>query len=60
MIYDFILFPTFFSYLKAENENLREILKDKDARLDDFTQRDNDQEWNLSKHQKCFQDCNDR
>ncbi|KAL3990093.1 hypothetical protein ACH3XW_30330 [Acanthocheilonema viteae] len=46
--------------LKNENENLREILKDKDARIDDLTQQMNDREWSLGEHRQWLRDCNDR
>lgn len=51
---------SFFSSLKTENENLKEVLKDKNACIDDLMQQNNDREWSLGEHRQWLQDCNDR
>ncbi|KAM3728086.1 Adventurous-gliding motility protein [Dirofilaria immitis] len=48
------------SCLKTENENLKELLKDKNAFIDNLVQQRNDAEWSLGEHRKWLQDCNER
>ncbi|VDK64016.1 unnamed protein product [Onchocerca ochengi] len=46
--------------LKTENENLKELLKEKNEYIDNLVQQRNNAEWSLGEHRQWLQDCNKR
>ncbi|VDO40501.1 unnamed protein product, partial [Onchocerca flexuosa] len=46
--------------LKNENENLKELLKEKNEYIDKLVQQRNDAEWSLGEHRQWLQDSNER